>query len=773
MRPSRHLPLLSCLCLTITSCVVAGEAIDPTQARLPGATSRRGVEFARDVMPALTKAGCNAGACHGSFQGKGGLQLSLLGFDPAYDHDVLVKNSRGRRVHPAAPERSLLWTKPTGLAPHGGGVRIAVDSEVATLIRDWIAAGMPGPRPEETAGVTLRVEPSTLVLAPPRTGEASTSSSAIADAAATGVQLRVTATWGDGTVRDVTPWALFDARDKSVVDVGRGGLVAARRPGKTSVSVRYLGQVASVSVSAPYGPPTEFAYPTVNFIDELIAVEWRKLGVKPATVADDATFVRRVYLDLIGTLPTPDETRRFVASGEVEKRARLIDDLLARPEYVDYWSLKWGDLLRSHRRYLGEKGLASFNGWIRQSVRDNKPLDVLTRELLTAQGNLFTNGPVAYFFIDEKVEDLAETTSQVFLGVRLQCTKCHHHPNETWSQEDYYGLAAFFTHLESKDSGAQGAKFGGPKSVRAADKANPNRTLKMPVPPRVFGVESAEAATPVMATPVMAAAASGESGAAGGDPRRRLADWITRVDNPYFARNFANRYWAALMGTGLVEPVDDLRATNPSSLPTVLDALARDLAAHQFDVKHLLRTICNSRTYQLATELRPARDVDGALFTHRRPRRLSAEVLLDAINQVTAASENFTGQPQGTRAIALPDPTIASNFLATFGRPLRNSPCECARGVNVDLSQALHLANSVALHEKIGGANGRLAGWLKAGKTDDEVLDELYLAALSRRPTDAERAAVRESLAAGVPREEAWQDVVWAVVNCAEFVFGH
>jgi len=721
----------------------AAAPADATEVRLAGQASPQTepVDFTRDVVPALTRAGCNVGACHGSFQGRGGFQLSLLGFDPAFDYEVLTKASRGRRLNAGIPGQSLLLLKPTGGIPHGGGRRIAPDSEIAAILKDWIAAGMPGPTPDDLNGLRLSVEPPDVVI-PANTDEK------------TGAGLKVIATFGDGSSRDVTAWASYDVRDKMIADVTRTGVVTAHRPGKTAVQVRYQGQVAAVAVSVPYGPTVDFEFPPQNFIDELAAAEWKRLGITPAPLADDPTFLRRVFLDLIGTLPTADEARKFLTDGAPQKRARVIDELLARPEYVDYWSLRWGDLLRAHRRYLGDKGLASFSGWIRQSVRENKPLDLMTRELLTAQGNLFTNGPVAFYFIDEKVEELAETTSQVFLGVRLQCTRCHHHPNEVWSQDDYYGLAAFFSRLQTKDSGQIGSRFGGPKSLRVTAAENPNRKPIVASAPRLFGDKAA---------PADAAA----------DPRLQLADWITRPDNPYFARNFVNRYWAALLGRGLVEPVDDIRATNPATLPILLDRLSRDFAENHYDPRHLLRRICNSRVYQLAAELKPARDLDGQLFTHRVPRRLPAEVLLDAVNQVTGTSETFDGQPEGTRAIALPDPTVVSHFLTTFGRPFRNTSCECARGSAPDLSQVLHLANSSALHQKLVSPTGRLAVGIEAGRTDDELTDELYLSALGRHPTDGERQAVRESLVEGASREEAWQDVLWALINCAEFVFNH
>lgn len=670
---SRYSPLVvSLLTIFTVDCSIASEPPDPTTARLASAPARtQPISFVRDVAPALTKAGCNAGACHGSLQGRGGFRLSLLGFDPEFDHEVLSKASRSRRVVPTAPESSLLLTKPVGEVPHGGGRRITRDSEVFTILRDWQLAGMPSASNSELPAIKLTAQPSGLVLMPNQSQT-----------------IAVQATFADGETRDVTAWALFDARESHIAEINRTGRVTAQRAGKTAVMVRYLGQVATVSVTVPFSAdPIAIDFQPVNFLNE-------------------------------------------------------------------YWAMRWGDLLRSHRRYLGDKGLASFTGWVRLSLRDNKPLGVMTRELQTAQGNLHANGAIGYFFIDEKVEDLAETTAQIFLGVRMQCTRCHHHPQEVWSQEDYWELAAFFTRLESKDSGAYGSRFGGPRSLRVSAKANPNRPLAIAVAPKAFH-------DPLPTTTDPAA-----------DPRVWLAEWMTRAGNPYFARNLANRYWAALFGRGLVDPVDDLRATNPAAMPAVLDRLARELSDHKFDAKHLLRTICNSRVYQLAGELQPTRDPDGQLCTHRVPRRLTAEVLLDAVSQVTGVPEAFDGQPLGTRAISLADPSFPSNFLMTFGRPLRNNACDCARSGNSDLSQALHLVNSTTLHQKIIGDGGRLA-MLKATKPEAEIFEELYLATLSRKPHADELAAIDELLRDVPSRPEGLQDLMWTLLNSSEFVFNH
>jgi hypothetical protein len=692
------------------------------------------IDFRRDVAPALTKAGCNAGACHGSFQGRGGFRLSLLGFDPVADYQTIVYALRGRRVNAAAPEYSLLLRKATAAIPHGGGQRLATGSDAYRLLRDFIAQGMTPPQLDGPRVDALTVSPRSVALKPGETAG-----------------LQVTAHWSDGVEQDVTAAALFDSRDPDASEVTPQGVVTAHKPGKSCVSVRYAGQVASVEVLTPFDhvdPHPDFQ--PANYIDELTLAEWKRLNVAPAPLCSDEAFLRRASLDLIGTLPTPDQVRSFLSSADPEKRRKAIDELLERPEYVDYWALRWGDLLRVHRRYVGDKGLGTVSSWLRRSIRENKPLDQMTRELLTAQGNLFASGPVGFYFTDQKPEEFAETTAQVFLGVRLQCARCHHHPLEVWGQDDYYGLAAFFTRLEVRDTGDKG-RFGGMQILRPVD--DEKKTMAVASPPRLLGDPS----------PI----------ALEGDIRQPLADWITRADNPYFARNFANRYWAWLVGRGLVEPVDDLRGTNPASNPALLDALARDFVEHGFDVKHLLRTICNSRVYQLSAEVAPERDKDGSLFTHRIVRRLPAESLLDAINHATGFTEAFAGSPPGTRAIALPDPTVQSSFLTIFGRPARNNPCECARESSPDLLQALHLINNSELQKRIDHSKGRLARLLAENRPHPQIADELYLATFSRPPANDELAAIEELVAEAPSPNEGWQDVLWALLNSPEFAFNH
>lgn len=703
--------------------------------------------FIKDVVPVLTKAGCSAGACHGSLQGRGGFRLSLLGFDPAADFEAIFKGARGRRVFLASPESSLLMRKAIGAVPHGGGKRIETDSMSYRVLDAYLSDGAPVPKDWQLHVQSLTANPKSATLKP---GGSATIFSV--------------AKWSDGSEQPISALALYDSSDPFVAVVSSSGEITAKNSGKTTVMVRFAGQVAVVEITVPYGAQSNLSqFKPVNYIDDLVAEEWKRLGVAPSAVAGDNEFIRRVYLDLIGTFPQPQEVTTFLASDNPDKRNKLIDDLLERPEYVDFWALKWGDLLRGHRRYLGERGLGSFTSWVRKSLRENKPLDEFSRELLTSQGNLYTHGSVGFYFVDSTPEELAETTAQVFLGIRMQCARCHHHPLEVWSQDDYYGLAAFFTRFEAKDSGDKG-RFGGLKSIRALPLPARERGSRPAVQPRLLGEAAASAAT--------TSSVSG-AGAVESDVRTRLADWIVSPQNPYFARNFANRYWSYLVGRGIVEPIDDLRATNPPSNAALLDALVKDFTDHKFNVKHLLRTICRSRVYQLAAERSPIRDRDGSLFTHRSLKRLSAEVLLDGVNQVCETNESFAGLPEGTRAISLPDPTVASYFLTTFGKPVRTTACECGRMAEPDLSQALHLANGSALQGKLSSDKGRIARLIKEGKSNKEMADELYLATLARLPCESERIVIEETLREIPSRQEAWEDVLWTLLNSSEFVFQH
>jgi hypothetical protein len=720
----RHVAMIVCLMSSLATLANANDA--PIR-----------IEFHRDVVPALTKVGCNAGACHGSFQGRGGLKLSLLGFDPQADYQALVHDARGRRIFPSAPDQSLLLRKPTQRVPHGGGLRLTADDPAYRILRDWIVQGMPPPQP--ALHVTrLEVSPGELVMQP---GEQ--------------MPLSVRATWSDGQQRQVTQWAQYEVREESIATASAAGVVSSVAAGRMSVTVRYLGAVVAVPVTIPFGAGENVSsFVPQNSLDELVASEWKKLGLGPVGLSSDEEFVRRVYLDLIGTLPTVDEVRSFLGDHGGDKRTKLIDALLGRPEYVDYWALKWSDLLRAHRRSLGEKGLASFSSWLKQRLRENAPIDQITRELITAEGNLYTSGPVAYYFVDKTPEELAETTAQIFCGIRLTCARCHHHPFEVWGQEDYYALASFFTGVSRKDNKEQGM-FGGAQGIKfaaAAPLKHPKSGVELS--PRAFGWQPP---------------AEGNSG----DIRRPLAAWLTGPDNPRFARTVINRYWGYLLGRGLVHPIDDLSTTNPPVFPSVLDALTADFVAHKHDLKHLLRTIANSRVYQLASDIEPAMDAEGKYFTRRIPFRLPAEALLDAVNQASGTREAFANLPAGMRAIALPDSNVDSYFLTTFGRPRRTSTCECDRMNRLDLSQVLHLANGEAIHSKVTAAGGRVAKLLESNSDDAAVIEELYLATLSRKPKEQERQTAARFIASVPSRKEAIEDLLWTLLNCPEFVMNH
>jgi hypothetical protein len=702
------------------------------------AESTRPIEFTRDVQPALTKAGCNGGGCHGAFSGRGGFRLSLWGFDPVVDYYNLTIDAQGRRVSLAAPTESLILAKPLTVVPHEGGLRLESGSESYEILRQWIAQRVPAPKPDDPQLVRLEVISASVTLEPGTTTDA-----------------LLLAHWSDGQSRDVSRWGIYDTTSEKVVKVSPLGKLTAVGPGRASITIRYQGHVAAIAVTVPYAKPSEpQGFAQANFIDRAVLAQWKEVGLLPTPLADDGEFLRRVYLDLIGTLPTVNEARAFLDSTDSQKRSKLIDALLERPEYADYWALKWGDLLRIHRRALGAKGVRSFSDWFLKALRENRPFDKIVHEIMSARGNLYASGPVAFYFINTTPQELAETSAQVFLGIRMQCARCHHHPFEVWSQDDYYGLAACFSQVQRKDTKELG-RYGGAQSIQLAEETKlPHPTTGAPVPPRLLGQQ------PLEPKP-------------GHDPREDLADWMTSPDNAYFAKNVVNRYWGYLMGRGLVDPIDDLRASNPASHPALLSELERDFVAHHFDLKHLLRTLTNSSTYQLATELTPARDADGVFFSHRSPRKMPAEVMLDAINQITMGSDSFESFPAGTRAMWLPDPAVDSYFLDVFGRPPRATNCECERSRRSDLRQVLHLANGDALQQKIARTEGRVAKLEKAGASDEAFIEDVYLAGLTRRPQPEEVTVAKQIIATAPSRREGWEDLMWTVLNLAEFSVNH
>jgi hypothetical protein len=746
------------------------------------ANAEKPIEFAREIVPILTRAGCNQGACHGSQYGKGGFKVSLSGFDPDVDYFAIVKQSGGRRALPTDPYKSLVLRKPSLKVAHQGGLRLPPDSPDYRRMAEWIRQGAPGPTPKDPVVIRIDVYPSQRVFTP---------------GSKLPQRLVVVATYSDGVTRDVTSWTRFGTLNDAVASVTPEGAVKAVGRGETSIMVRFGGQATVARMSVPFARIA--AYPTVrtaNYVDELVMKKWRTLGLIPSEPCDDATFMRRLYFDLIGTPPTMEEVKAFLADTSPDKRAKLIDRVLDRPEYADYWTLKWGDLLRSNRNTLSPKGMWSLTNWIRGELRDNRPMDQFAHDLITAQGSTFTNGPANYYRVASNPQDLAETTAQVFLGMRLQCVKCHHHPFEKWSQQDYYQFAAYFARVGQKGSQEFGI-FGNEQVVRinkGGEVYHPKSGQKMvPTPlggyPERMRVHDTKTAALIDPDPD-----------SGGDRRAVLADWITQ-DNPLFARNIVNRYWGYLMGRGLVEPIDDQRITNPPTNPELLDALAKDLVDHKYDVKHILRTICNSRAYQLSSEPTVANLPDTSFYTHYTVKRLPAESLFDAVNIATGTQEKFNDLPLGTRAIQLPDPNVSSYFLDTFGRAPRIIACECERAPEPNMSQALHLMMGEMLNRKVQDGNALPAKLLAEKKSDPEILQAFYYTALGRppRPDEAYKAegllksvVDRPGFVPAKPwywlqphkfdrvpdakardRKQTLEDIYWALLNSKEFIFNH
>jgi Protein of unknown function (DUF1553)/Protein of unknown function (DUF1549)/Bacterial Ig-like domain (group 2)/Bacterial Ig-like domain len=714
-----------------------------------GVGSNAPISFRRDVLPVLSKAGCNMGGCHGAQYGQGGFKLSLFGFDADADHEAILRDRLGRRVVFVEPDQSLVLRKPTGTVAHGGGRRLDPNSDHYRLLRDWIAQrGLHTPSSPDV--LDLRVSPEHRVLDQNETQ-----------------QLQVHALYRDGSTRDVTATAKYDTLNDVVASVDAQGLVTASGNGQTAIMVRYEGQAKVFIAVVPYARMTQgYDFEPNNFIDELVLAKWRELRLEPSPLASDAVFLRRVYLDALGTLPSPDEVRAFLKSNDSNKRSQVVDQLLgltgelspgARDDaFASYWALKWGDLLRNSRTTLGEQGMWSLHNWIRASLRKNRPVDEWVREILTAQGSTYSYGPANYFRVVSDPADLAETTAQVFLGIRLQCARCHQHPFERYSQADYYGMAAYFARVRTKVSN----EFGifGPQS-------NTEMLVYSSGSGEVMHPRTGEVMKP---TPLQAEPSDDPV-----DRRRALARWLTAPENPWFARNIANRFWAYLLGVGLVDPIDDLRATNPPSNPELLDALAQYLVAHQFDVKQLLRLIMTSRVYQLSSEATPGNTGDQRFYTHYQVKRLGAEVLLDAVDFATGVPEKFPKLPMGTRAIALPDPHYASYFLDTMGRPKRVITCECERTAQPNLAQALHIANGDMINRKLADPSGRVTRLLAEHPRNEELIDELYLITVSRPPNEQESLQCQAILSDASTRREGAEDLLWALLNTKEFLFVH
>jgi hypothetical protein len=722
--------------------------------RVSGIKAPHTWNFRNHVIPVLTRLGCNSGACHGALAGKGGFKLSLRGYAPADDHFVLTRQALGRRVNKLQPAHSLMLRKPTLAVSHGGGLKLEMNSPEYRLLVDWIASGAPGPRPDDARVVRLEVFPAEAVLKP---GD--------------NLQVIVRAWYSDGRAEDVTRWAKFASSEDLVATVDEDGKATVAGHGEAAISVLFANLVASCRIASPLPnkiDPAVFAKsPRHNFIDDLVLKKFQALRIPPSGVCSDTEFIRRAYLDAAGILPRPEEVKKFLADPRPDRRAKWIDSLLERPEYVDYWTYKWSDLLLISSRKLPQPAVWSFYQFVRQSVADNKPWDRFAREILTARGSNLKNGAANYFVLHKDVTDLNETTAVTFLGMSVTCCRCHNHPLEKWTQDQYWAMANLFARVGLKN----GDRAGEVAVQSLPDGDVPHLRRGVPMPPAPLDAKPLPPDSPV-------------------DRRQYFADWLTAKDNPYFAKALVNRVWRNFMGRGLVEAEDDLRQTNPPSNAELLDALAKDFIEHRYDVKHLVRTIMNSAAYQRTANPLPGNKDDDRYYSRYLIRRLPAEVVLDAYAQVTGVPLKFnevslgvtggtaktSAYPPGTRALQLPDALVISPFLDSFGRPERIQTCSCERMQDATVGQALHLNNGKTLNELLRGKGSRVEAWVKEKVSDAEAVRRVFLLALSRAPTDAELKRFTGLMAEGArdpqtTRRELLEDVFWAVLTGREFLF--
>lgn len=733
------------------------------RARLPFVWS-----FRSHVLPVLTKAGCNGGACHGALAGKGGLKLTLRGFDPQADHNVLTRQAQGRRVVPGDPAHSLLLLKPTMQIGHAGGERIKKGSADYAVVGEWIQAGAPRPRPMDPTISQLEVYPSVTTL---KAGD--------------NQQIVVRAHYSDGHAEDVTRWVKFGTSDSQVATVDDSGAVKVMGSGEAAITIWFSSKVTFARIVSPFPAATEnieprgtrstrretgdqnsslSSVPSVSsvVIDTPINRKLAALNLPASPACTDGEFIRRAFLDAAGVLPTPKEVEAFLADTKPDKRVRLTDALLARSEFTDYWTYKWSDLFLVSSRKLNGTALTSFYNWIRDSVQQNKPWDRFAREIITATGSNLDNGAANYYLLHKDPIDLTETTTQAFLGMSVQCARCHNHPLEKWTQNDYYQMANTLSRVRLKN----GDRAGEVLALATTDGNISHPRLGMPLPPRPLEGQEISLDDPR-------------------DRRELLADWLIAPDNPYFAKAVINRVWHSLMGRGLVEAEDDLRLTNPPSNQELFDALAADFVKNGFDVKRLIRSILLSDAYQRSAQPVGINAKDDRYYSHYLVRRLPAEVLLDSYSQVTGVPTEFAGSPRGTRALQLRDTQVASYFLTAFGRPERAQTCSCERQQGPSVAQALHLANGDTINQKLRAAGGLIDRLLRTEANDEEVLNDLYLTALARYPSESERAKLLSVLAENptdplasfaeqrAVRRPVLEDLFWAVLTDREFLFNH
>jgi hypothetical protein len=712
--------------------------------------------FRNDVQPVLTKMGCNSGPCHGAAAGKNGFKLTLRGYDPETDYYSLTHQALARRTERIEPAKSLILLKPTLTIPHGGGKRFAVDSPEYQVISGWIAQGMPAPQDSDARVTGIEVFPPEASLRP-----------------AAEQQLIVTATFSDGRKEDVTRWAKYDSGNEGVATVDNYGHVTMHSFGEAPVTVWYQSHVTFSRLRIPFPYKLEETVfkkaPRHNYIDDDILSHLAVLHIPPSASAGDAEFIRRAYLDAAGILPGPAEIEQFLKDRSPDKRERLIDAIMKRPEFVDYWAYKWSDLLLVSSNHLSNEEMWSYYGWIHDSVANNKAWDKFVYQIVTATGNTVENGAANYWVVHRDPLDTTENMAQAFLGITITCAHCHNHPLAKWTQKDYYGMANLFARVRLKTYASESSRPGvgtilNNVTVYSAPTGEFTDDRFMTVlPPKPLDANALPESTP-------------------GDTRVYFAKWLTSPENPFFARNVVNRIWRNFMGRGLVEPAEDLRDTNPATNDKLLNDLVKDFVAHNFDVDYLIRTVMQSATYQASsTPLKENAD-DDKFGSHYVIKRLPAEVLLDAYSEVTKVPEKFEGYPAGTRALQLPDSAVSSYFLSAFGRPVRAQTRESERTSVPTVTQALHIFNGDTLNNKLRSPGSSIDMLLKLGFTDDQIVDYLYLASFSRHPQDKERIALVDALRSAAPqngqaaedsRRAALNDLAWAMLTSEEFMFNH
>jgi Protein of unknown function (DUF1553)/Protein of unknown function (DUF1549) len=712
-----------------------------------GMEAPRPINFANQIEPILTKLACNSGGCHGKIQGQNGFRLSLLGFDPELDYMTLLKESRGRRLMPASPDASLFLTKATGKVPHGGGKKLEPNGEEYKVLRRWIAAGMPYGEPTDPTITKVVVHPESRVV--DRQGRQ---------------QLAVHAHYSDGTVEDVTRRTQFESNETEVAVVDGAGLVQTlSSTGQAAIMVRFSGQVTVFRAVVPQPQARAFDFAPKNVVDEMTAKKWRELGLAPSDASTDEAFIRRAYLDITGTLPDAKAVLDFASDKSADKRDKMIDKLVDSPEYAYYFANKWADVLRVKRR--GQVGRAAgtfaFHSWIQEAMATDMPYDQFVRDIVCATGDELKSPPTVWYKEVASAENFVDDVSQVFLGQRMACANCHHHPYEKWSQDDYWGLAAFYGRVGKKQLNTPGRVNDGQGRnqlvyVRSNGSVTNKRTNKTaplkPLDAEPLDVDGVD------------------------DPRQRLADWMADAKNPFFARAVANRYWAHFFGRGIVDPIDDLRVTNPPSNPELLDALAKSLVDNKFSLKALVKTICKSRTYSLSANPTEFNKSDKQSFARYYPKRLAAEVVFDAVCKLTDSPSQFGGLPADRnapqRAIMLPDESFTSYFLDVFGRPQRISACECERVNEASLAMTLHMLNSQEVQDKIARGGARADKLAKDPRPDDEKVAELFVAAIGKKPTAEQLDMAKQHLAKHAKdKKQAYENIVWALLNTKAFLF--